>query len=365
MPSQNGGIDADLSASAYPGLHAALLAAPQRFQFVQAVGLLLDWLAGQGVPPGRALVDCLRFDNSVSLVFPASQIEALSIETGEDGAPPRVRLTPTFMGFLGSHGVLPNHYSERIACWQHYARDDGPRAFLDLFSTRALALFYLGWRKYRIEQAWPGAPSAAATAPLPLLLALAGRRPGDARDAGPGDDGVDDAAVAFYAGLLQHRQLPSVLLGRILGGYFGVPCRVEESVGHMEALAPGEQTSLGLAHAALGRRAMLGPRSRRPDLRARLRIGPLDRDAFRRFLPGGRGAGAVRKMLTLFAAPTIGYEIRLLLAPAQLDGIRLAPAPSGGGVRLGWDSFLLSGANGAARADVAYEIRTMAAFPEA
>lgn len=362
MPSQNGGIDTELI--------AALFASPQRFRFVQAVRLLLDWLAEQGVPSERALVDCLRFDNSVSLGFPASQIEALSLDVS--GASPRVHLTPTFMGFLGSHGVLPNHYSERIACWQHRVRDDGPRAFLDLFSTRVLALFYLGWRKYRIEQTFSDAPpsSTSATAPLPLLLALAGRRRAEARNISHArgedgsDAGVDDEAIAFYAGLLQHRQLSSVLLGRILGGYFGLPCRVEESTGGMEALAPAEQTALGRAHAALGQRAMLGPRSHRPDLRARLRIGPLDRQAFQRFLPGGRGAAAISQMLTLFAAPAIGYDIRLVLAKGELDGIRLASAPSGAASRLGWDSFLLDGSNAAPRSDVAYEVVTMQPFPD-
>jgi hypothetical protein len=64
-------------------------------------------------------------------------------------------------------------------------------------------------------------------------------------------------------------------------------------------------------------------------------------------------------MLTLLAPPGIGYEIRLLLAPGQLDGIRLAPV---GCSRLGRDSFLLDGANIMARADVAYALTAMPAF---
>lgn len=341
MPSQNGASDADLI--------ARLLEAPQRFRFHQAVSLLLDWLAGQGVPAERALVDCLRFDNSISPGFPGSEIEALSLREGDDGTP-RIHLTPTFMGFLGNHGALPNHYSERIAAWQQHARDDAPRAFLDLFSTRVLALFYQAWRKYRIERALADAPSP--TTPLSLLLALAGRG---------GATSEEDAAIAFYAGLLQHRQLPSVLLARIFQGYFGVLCRVEESIVHMDPLAPAEQSVLGERHATLGAGAMLGPRSCRPDLRARLCIGPLDRAAFSRFLPGGRAAAAVQRMLTLLAPPGIGYEIRLILAPGQLDGIRLAP--DGASAHLGRDSFLLDGANAAARRDVAYQVTTMPVFP--
>jgi type VI secretion system protein ImpH len=61
-----------------------------------------------------------------------------------------VTITPTFMGFLGSCGSLPAHYTERIARYQFEQRDEGPRAFLDAFSTRSLALLYHAWSKYRL-----------------------------------------------------------------------------------------------------------------------------------------------------------------------------------------------------------------------
>jgi type VI secretion system protein ImpH len=54
------------------------------------------------------------------------------------------------MGFLGSCGSLPAHYTERIARYQFEQRDEGPRAFLDAFSTRSLALLYHAWSKYRL-----------------------------------------------------------------------------------------------------------------------------------------------------------------------------------------------------------------------
>ena len=55
-----------------------LLDAPQRFDCCQALRLLLGWLHAHGMPPADALANLVRFDNSVSMTFPAGQIESLS-----------------------------------------------------------------------------------------------------------------------------------------------------------------------------------------------------------------------------------------------------------------------------------------------
>ena len=52
-----------------------------------------------------------------------------------------------------------------------YDKDEGPRAFLDTFSNRSLALFYEAWRKYRLELKYQ---LDGKDTFLPLLLALAG-----------------------------------------------------------------------------------------------------------------------------------------------------------------------------------------------
>lgn len=325
-----------------------LLAAPQDFEFVQAVRILLAWLATRGVAPDQALRTHLRFENSLRLGFPAAEIEALSpIGAG-------FRLTPGFMGLLGGHGALPFHVTERIAAWQAAHGDEAPRAFLDLLSGRMLALFYRAWHKHRIEHTQAGQGDAFQ----PLLLALAGAPPGRRADARPS---VPDALFAHFAGMLQQRPVSGVVLERLLASYFGEPVRLEEAVGHWNALAAGEQPALGVS-ARLGENTLLGERSWRPDLRARLRIGPLRRDAFARFLPGGDAAGALRAILELVAGPTVGFEVQLVLragdvAPARLAGSAQLPA------RLGRDSFLLTRDGGGDRTDMRYLLLPMAPLP--
>ena len=326
-------------------LIARLLAEPQRFDFVQAVRLLLLALGERGIPERRALARHLRFANSLALAFPPSQIEAAAPDA--DG----YRLTPSFMGLLGAHGALPLHVTERLLALPQDGQDaQAARAFLDMFSTRMLALWYRAWQKYRVEHL----VAAPRDAFLPLLLALAGV-PGGGVFA---HDGVPDTALAAFAGLLRRRPVSGAVLGRVLSSHFGVAVRVQEGIGHWDPLAPGEQAVVG-ANALLGRRALLGERSWRPDLRVRVRLGPLDRARYDHFLPGAPGARALRTLLRLFAVPTLAYDVVLVLRQADLGPAQLDAS----GRRLGLDSYLLSAPAAADRADLCYELRPLDPLP--
>jgi type VI secretion system protein ImpH len=335
------------------GLIARLLAEPQRFEFFQAVRLLTLWLGEHGVPPQRALERHLRFRNSLSLSFPAGQVEAIARQRGEDGALPQFHLTPTFMGLLGAHGALPAHVTERIADWEAAQPDaqlaEAPRAFLDIFTTRMLALFYDAWRKYRVEQAVADGSDGF----LPMLLALGGFSPGLPHE------GIEDSTLARYAGVLGQRPASAVVLARVLTDHFRVPVALQEGIGHWDRLAPGEQSAIGNPNAVLGQAALLGERCWRPDLRVRVRIGPLGRAQFERFLPRGAGARALRTLLGLFGAPTLSYEIVLVLARGELRPMRLAGGPQ----RLGRDGFLITAPAAGDRADMVYDMRPMPPLP--
>lgn len=337
-------------------LIARLLAEPQRFEFAQAVQLLVRALGERGIPARAALDRHLRFASSLSLRFPASEVEAIAQEYADDAAVPLYRLTPAFMGLLGVQGALPLHVTERLQAWLGAAAPDDPdghaaaHAFLDLFTTRMLALWYGAWRKYRVEHLVAGPRDAF----LPLLLALAGLAPG----AGAQHAGVPDAALAAWAGLLRRRPVSAAVLGRVLSSHFGVAVQVRDNAGHRDRLAPDEQSALGGARARLGRTGVLGARCWRPDLRVRVRIGPLERARFEYFLPWADGARALRSMLALFAAPTLAYDVVLVLRRADAGPVRLDSA----GRRLGLDSYLLSAPAAADRADLHYELRPMAAL---
>ncbi|QGZ37666.1 type VI secretion system protein ImpH [Pseudoduganella flava] len=351
-----------------PAVIERLFAEPYRFQYFQAVRMLELWLRRRGVPEEGAIANYVRFQNSMSLAFPPSEIEALVAEP-RNVAPTAatlaaalqstelryVRLTPAFMGFLGSSGALPAHYTERIAAHALYEKDDGPRAFLDAFSNRSLALFYEAWRKYRLELKYHGAGKDAF---LPLLLSLAGTGHESLRrrlsDHG---EGVLDESIAYFATAMAHRPASAVQIGRVLAEYFGQPIRVEQFVGCWYDVPDAQQTVLGMGNSVLGGGAMAGARVWQRDLRVRLVIGPLDLAAYESFLPGGRAARALASMVTMFTGVSLEYEVQLVLRAADVHGMTLDAQRTGG--RLGWDSFVVAGAQDQDRADVRYAIHAV------
>ncbi|HEX9171555.1 MAG TPA: type VI secretion system baseplate subunit TssG [Telluria sp.] len=343
-----------------PAVIERLFAGPQRFEYFQAVRMLELWLKRRGPSRHGVLADVLRFQNSTSLNFPASQIEAIHAEPPSAVRDPAsldyIRITPAFMGLLGGCGALPAHYTDRIAAHALYKKDDGPRAFLDAFSNRSLALFYAAWRKYRLELKYQVDGKDGF---LALLLALGGMGHESLRQrlADAGHGAVRDESAAYFAAALRHRPASAVQIARVLAEYFGQPVRAEQFVGCWYEVPPAQQTVVGGANCVLGAGAMAGERVWQRDLRLCLHIGPLDHAGFNDFLPGGSAARALKSMLTMFSGVSLEYEVRLALRAADVQGATLAAARQGG--RLGWDTYLVTEAQTEERCDVRYEIHAM------
>jgi type VI secretion system protein ImpH len=362
MPSAQRRID--------PGVAQQLLTEPHRFQFFQAVRLLEQVFQRQGVKPGQAVPMRVRFRNSLSLGFPATELSAEgevyslkgerlegreAIEQalhGEELA--EVHLTPQFMGLLGTAGALPLQYTETLQLRELYQRDRTARAFLDIFSTRAVSLHYAAWKKHRLALQYELDRRERF---LPLVLSLLGMGMSELRDRlHEGEGEIFDQAVAYYAGAVRQRPVSAVLMQRILSDYFQVPLHLEQFVGAWYRVPAGQATRLGQANAVLGASALAGDRVWQRDLRMRLRIGPLRRDQFDAFLPGGSAAEALSKWLSLLTGGVLEYEVRLVLRAEDVQGSALG---SGGGARLGWDSYMCTQAQTTSREDTTYGIHTL------
>jgi len=341
-----------------PGVIQRLLDQPQRFQFVQAVRLLVQWLRRHGMAQEQVLLHVLRFQNSLSLSFPASQIEALWIEADvtlhsagalatalRDSRLAHIHITPAFMGFLGSTGVLPNHYTERIAAEQQAQHSDSGRAFFDTFSHRAVALYFQTWQKYRLEQRLD---SRGEDGLLPLILAFGGMR----SDAGPileGAHGVGPDAAARYAALFGQRPVAASMLAGVLGDYFRVPVELEQFAGFWDPIPDNRRCRLSTDNSRLGYSAAPGVRAWRHDLRVRVLVGPLGKDDLERFLPRAIGAAAMQRMLALCGVPSMQYEVQL-----RVRASCIGPCTLGAGLRLGWDTYVIECPSRNDRADLHY-----------
>ncbi|QNA91040.1 type VI secretion system baseplate subunit TssG [Massilia sp. Dwa41.01b] len=260
-------------------------------------------------------------------------------------------------------GSLPAHVTERIAAWQAGHDDEAPRAFLDMLSGRMLALFTRpgssiasNWRLRAARSAcgpccWHWRDSRTTAAPWPA--ACPRRRP--VRSPRP--------------------RYPPTWWRTSPACCRDAPCRVWCSSGCWRVTSGSPSHSrkpwatgadccrrnkaLG-THALLGQDTALGERSWRPDLRARLRIGPLRRAAFERFLPSGESAATLRAILRVLAPPCVEFEVQLVLCRSSVGPSFLGAG--GDAPRLGRDSFLLTGAVACDRADMRYVIAPMAAL---
>lgn len=383
------------------GVIERLLCEPQQFDFFQAVRLLDRWM-GAGSPDGRGLPR-LNFRNSLSLSFAPSAIESLKVHChasaesggsaalvpGQPATPalnampapsetvtiPRcaheiasIDMTPAFMGMLGVNGTLPLFYTETLAHRELYQKDHAGRAFMDMFSHRAVSLFYEAWRKHRMPIQFEADRQSRF---LPLALSLAGLGQKGLRDRlGAQKGGVADEALAFFAGTLQQRTLSARQLQQVLQDYLKVPARIEQFVGRWYQLPESGRFFLGTANGqsrasstrngVLGRSAVLGERVWQRDLRMRVVLGPLRHGKFRRFLPGEAGAVALKELLTMLSGVGLEYEINLQLQQDDVHGATLDSKRPATAFRLGWDTFLQTRSAHKDRADVRYDIHAAA-----
>lgn len=346
------------------GVIARMVEQPYRYEFFQAVRVLEHLFVGQGDRPGDVVGKRLQFHNTLTLGFPASEIERMEVlakfpEQGLErierwqahfqGHLHSVSLTPAFFGLLGVQGALPLSYTERLGEREVVHRDRAARAFLDIFSNRATALFYNAWKKYRLALQYELDRQGRF---LPLIQALSGQtQRGLSNGSAPG--AVSDQALAFYSGAIGHRPLSAAYLQRVLSEYFQVAVRLEQFVGGWHSVPATQRSHLGAPGLSLGRNALVGGRVWQRDLRLRLWIGPLLRETFDDFLPGASAAKALATWLTLMAGSGLEFEVCLVLRADQVRGLSLSPS---GSRRLGRDAFLVTQAQHKDRTDARYPI---------
>ena len=337
-----------------PGVITRLLDAPERFEFFQAMRVIEAWHARH--PRGRrgdAFTEAVRIRNTLSMAFPASEIELLRAETPADPQDlPRIEITPAFFGLLGNLGALPLVYTERIATRELYMRDRAARAFLDLFTHRAAILFYRAWKKYRLGLQYELEQRDRF---VPQVLALAGLGHRQLRDrVEDNDHGISAEAIAYYAGAVRHRPIAAKQLGQVLSDYFRVPVAVEQFVGRWYDMPAEQRSRLGSPTAKLGATACAGERIWQRHLRMRLAIGPLDHATFSTFLPGGSAARPLARFTTLLVGHSFEIEVQLILRREAIRPVSLGHDPKRG--RLGFDTWAMSRAAKQDSKDVRYDI---------
>jgi type VI secretion system protein ImpH len=340
---------------------ARLFEEPFAFDFFQAVRILqqLDpqlYPVGGSNPPAA---EAIRFRTLVSLTFPPSALHDLRCSTAD---PPQPVMTVTFLGLMGTNGVLPRHYTELLLRAEKELR--GPeryalRDWLDLFNHRFISLFFRTWEKYRFYIRYEGSPEPGTftTALLSLIgLGERGLRNRLRVSSWEERDGrrqervlarVDDLALVYYSGFLSHRPRCAASLEAMLRDYVQLPVSVRQFQGQWLQLEPANQSRLGDVggNSELGVSLVAGQRVWDVQGKVRLRIGPLRYAQFAAFLPD-RTPVRERKMffelvhlIRLYVGPELDFDVQLLLEADDVPECQL-PEGTADGPQLGWNTWI-------------------------
>lgn len=296
----------------------------------------------------------LRFRANPSLSFPPAQIRDLFLAAtprgvGAPPAPPAVlTMVVNFMGLFGPQGALPQYYTELIAQSRppqttvpagdgprHVTLDPVPlRDFLDIFNHRFISLFYRAWEKYQFALAFErhGVREPGDQGLPGYVRSLVGVGSGSLND----DAGLRDL-VLFYGGLLSARPRSVVALEGILEDHFGIPIQVRQFQGQWFRLEAENRTRLrdGCRN-ELGVSAGLWERYWDPQVRFRLRLGPLTWTQFRSFLPDGKAHAPLLTLTRFVAGEDFTFDVQLVLRRQEVPACRLGSRAT----RLGWSTWL-------------------------
>jgi type VI secretion system protein ImpH len=289
-----------------------LFAEPWSFEFFQAVRLL-EQLQAERAPVGdleEPRNESVRFTTATSVAFPASEIQSL-----ESSEPPRMAVN--FLGLTGPQGMLPLAYSLYVAERQR-AGDHAMKSFLEIFDHRILSLFYRAWKKTHVSAVYNRDGRDWLTRHLLDLVGLG-------TDGLQGRLPIPDSALLAYAGLFASSSHSAAALEQLLSDYFGVPVAVQQFVGAWYPLTRSAQSELGdeAMGTALGLGAVAGDEIWDQQSRVRVRIGPLTREQYQTFLPGGSAHEPLQALTRFYTNGQIDFEIQLVLTREDVPACRL------------------------------------------
>jgi type VI secretion system protein ImpH len=287
----------------------------------------------------RPVDEPVRLGQEPSLGFAPSSISVM--EPAKAGRPPRLQVR--FFGLLGPNGPLPLHLTEFAVERRIHDHDRTFARFLDILHHRFLLMFYRAWAQGQPAVNFDRPPDDHFATYVGSLFG-AGTPRLRKRDV------LGDYAKMHVAGNLARQVRNRDGLEQLLRGYFRVPARVEEFVGHWMRLPSTERMRLGQLGGTLGRDAVVGASVWDRQHKIRIHLGPLTRAQYEGFLPGTTGAARLLAWLRYYLGLEFAWDVRLVLARNEVPRARLGRTPSAAKpgepvaedapCRVGWVSWL-------------------------
>lgn len=319
-------------------LNQELFDEPTGFEFFQAVRLL-ERIFPERPTVGRdalPISENVRFRSRPTMAFPASEIQEIKEITEDFTDYRKYEMYVNFMGMVGAVGVLPTHYTELILERARY-KDTTLWAFLDIFTHRAISLFFRAWEKYRFPIAYERSQHEKRDIDpfTEFLFDIAGLGTRGLR----GRLAIPDESLLPYAGLIAQKPHSAIALQQILSDYFGVTVEVKQFFGQWLMLEENDLTRVGTQNSLLGLNTILGAKVWDDQTKFRLVIGALNFKQFQAFLPNGSASPALISLVKFFVGEEFDFDIQLKLLAREVPNCILTTRAKRRPM-LGWTSFL-------------------------
>ncbi len=240
------------------------------------------------------------------------------------------------LGLLGPEGALPLHMTrwvmERLSERWFTGQDDRTTldtTFLDfcnMLQHRHLALYWRAWGDARAEVQVELGTGGRARAIVDMLAGLG--LPGVERK------GPDAALLRRHATSLASAVHGAERLVRLVGDLLKAPVQVTEFVGQWVEIPTALQSRLGSRYAELGQTAVVGARVFERQNRAELRVGPLTLSDYLLHAGDQSLKDRLGKMIRFCVGREIDFDLRLVLAAAEI------PEPALNSVQIGRTAWL-------------------------
>lgn len=278
---------------------------PNTFEFFQATRLLRH----NGTEKyNKYWANEYRFESSLNLNFPISEIESLEI------ADHKIKIRNLIVGLTGLQGALPYTYTNKIKQAPRKHRVE-TQEFLALFNHKLVAQFIDASLNYNLPIQYE---LSHENHYLTILHSLCGYISSQ-------HDQVDlDDYFAEFSGLMQGQNNTAHALRMMLGCIFKQNVEIKEFIEERYFLDLNQQTRLGQQRPSfLGENCFCGESIKQLDGKIEILIGPLNYQTYLDFLPGKKLNQKLKRIITSWCDPTLLIDLRLILAKEEIRPIRL------------------------------------------
>ncbi|MFV5516999.1 type VI secretion system baseplate subunit TssG [Acinetobacter gerneri] len=279
---------------------------PTSFEFFQSVRLLRHKSSQKYT---RYWAKEYRFDSSLNLNFPISEIESLELDDD------KIRIKNLIVGLTGLQGAMPYTYTNKVKQAPRKYRIE-TQEFLSLFNHKLVSQFLEASFNYNLPIQYE---ISHENHYLDILHALCGYVSSQHQQ------NDLDHYFAEFSGLMQGQNNTAHALRTMLSCIFNENIEIEQYIEEKYYLELSQRTCIGQARPSLlGINCFCGESIKQLDGKIEIRIGPLTYKAYLDFLPGHQSNQKLKKILSSWCDPTLVIDVRLILAKEEIQAIQLS-----------------------------------------